>query len=72
MAFRDLLSAATEINDKTSVLHGVFDKSKASGHDLLVFNDIKEAQGHRVAVNLLTRPRLCAALGIEPEDFIDC
>ena len=71
MAFRDLLSAATEINEKTSVLHGVFDKSKASGHDLLVFNDIKEAQGHRVAVNLLTRPRLCAALGIEPEDFID-
>tara|TARA_B100000989_G_scaffold298850_1_gene290460 strand:+ start:2883 stop:4148 length:1266 start_codon:yes stop_codon:yes gene_type:complete len=71
MAFRDLLSAAVEIDETTSVLHGVFDKSKSTGHDLLVFNNILEADGHRVAVNLLTRPRLCSALGIPPEDFID-
>ena len=71
MAFRDLLGAATEIDESTSVLHGIFDKSKSTGHGLLVFNDLIEAPGHRVAVNLLTRPRLCAALSIEPEDFID-
>lgn len=71
MAFRDLLGAATFVDEETSVLHGVFDKSKSTGHDLLVFNKLKEAPGHRIAVNLLTRPRLCAALSIEPGDFID-
>ena len=71
MAFRDLLGAAKIISEPTSVLHGVFDKSKSVNHELLVFENLVEAPGHRVAVNLLTRPRLCAALSIEPEDFID-
>jgi len=71
MAFRDLLGAADIVDEPTSVLHGVFDKSKSTGHDLLLFENLIEAPGHRVAVNLLTRPRLCAALSIEPEDFID-
>ena len=71
MAFRDLLGAATVIDESTSILHGVFDKSKSTGHDLLLFENLQEAPGHRIAVNLLTRPRLCAALSIEPEDFID-
>ena len=71
MAFRDLLGAATVVSESTSVLHGVFDKSKSTGHELLVFENLVEAPGHRIAVNLLTRPRLCAALSIEPEDFID-
>ena len=71
MAFRDLLGAATVVTEPTSVLHGIFDKSKSSAHELLVFENLVEAPGHKVAVNLLTRPRLCAALSIEPEDFID-
>ena len=71
MAFRDLLGAATTVNEPTSVLHGVFDKSKSTGHDLLVFENLIEAPGHKIAVNLLTRPRLCAALSIAPEEFID-
>ena len=71
MAFRDLLGAATVVNEPTSVLHGVFDKSKSTGHGLLLFENLIEAPGHKIAVNLLTRPRLCAALSIEPEDFID-
>ena len=71
MAFRDLLGAASIISEPTSVLHGIFDKSKSVGHELLVFENLLEAPGHRVAVNFLTRPRLCAALSIEPEDFID-
>ena len=71
MAFRDLLGAATIIAEPTSVLHGIFDKSKSTGNELLIFENLIEAPGHRVAVNILTRPRLCAAFGIEPEDFID-
>ena len=71
MAFRDLLGAATMIAEPTSVLHGIFDKSKSTGNELLIFENLIEAPGHRVAVNILTRPRLCAAFGIEPEDFID-
>ena len=71
MAFRDLLGAASIIDEPTSILHGVFDKSKSTGHDLLVFENLVETPGHKIAVNLLTRPRLCAALSIEPEDFID-
>ena len=71
MAFRDLLGAASIVDEPTSILHGVFDKSKSTGHDLLVFENLIDAPGHRIAVNLLTRPRLCAALSIEPEEFID-
>ena len=71
MAFRELLGAATIIEEPTSILHGVFDKSKSSGHDLLLFENLIEVPGHRIAVNLLTRPRLCAALSIEPKEFID-
>ena len=54
MAFRDLLGAATVVNEPTSVLHGVFDKSKSTGHDLLLFENLVEAPGHKIAVNLLT------------------
>lgn len=71
MAFRDLLGNARLIKDATSVQHGIFDKSASLGHDLIMFDNIVEAPGHRVATNLLTRPRLCEALQIEPEDFID-
>ena len=71
MAFRDLLGAASIVSEPTSVLHGVFDKSKSTGHELLLFENLIEAPGHKIAVNLLTRPRLCAALSIEPEEFID-
>ena len=71
MAFRDLLGDASVVDEPTSVLHGIFDKSVQSGHDLLLFENITECPGHRVVVNLLTRARLCRAIGIEPEDYID-
>ena len=71
MAFRDLLGNAQVISEKTSVLHGVFDKSSSLNHGLLLFDNIQESPGHRIAVNLLTRPRLCEALNIAPEEFID-
>ncbi len=71
MAFRDLLGAASIVDEPTSVLHGIFDKSNSTGHDLLVFENLIEAPGHKIALNLLTRPRLCEALSIEPEQFVD-
>ena len=38
---------------------------------MTVFENISECPGHRAAVNMLTRDRLCAAIGIEPEAYID-
>ena len=38
---------------------------------MTVFENRAECPGHRSAVNMLTRDRLCAAIGIEPEAYID-
>lgn len=71
MAFRDLLSSARVISRPVSVLHDMFEESLASGGELLLFEQIREAPTHRAALNLLTRERLCEAIGIAPEEFID-
>lgn len=71
MAFRDHLGAAETITQPVSLIHGMWEYSKASQHPLLVFANILETPGHKAAVNLLTRERLCAAIGISPEEYID-
>jgi len=71
MAFRDHLSAATTEKDAVSVIHGMLEHSKNNGHPLTIFENITECPGQRAAINLLTRERLCAAIGISPEDYID-
>ena len=71
MAFRDHLGAATVETSKVSLVHGMLQHSKSSGHAMTVFENIAECPGHRAAVNMLTRDRLCAAIGIEPEAYID-
>ena len=71
MAFRDALSAATLVSDEVSLIHEMFDISRASGHEMLIFDNIEQSPGHRVAINFLTRTRICEALGIEPEEFLD-
>ena len=71
MAFRDHLSAATTEKDAVSVIHGMLEHSKNNGHPLTIFENISECPGQRAAINLLTRERLCAAIGISPEDYID-
>ena len=45
--------------------------SNEHNHSLTVFEQIIEAPGHKAAVNLLTRERLCQAIGITPEQYID-
>jgi len=71
MAFRDALGAATIVSDTVSLIHEIFDISRAKGHELLLFESIEQSPGHRAAINLLTRSRLCAALDIKAEDFLD-
>lgn len=71
MAFRDHLAAATIEKDAVSVIHGMWEHSRNNGHPLTIFENIIECPGQRAAVNLLTRERLCAAIGISPEDYID-
>ena len=71
MAFRDHLDAAMLEKEAVSLVHGMLHHSQASQHTMTVFENITECPGHRAAVNMLTRDRLCAAIGIEPEAYID-
>ncbi len=71
MAFRDHLGAAETISQPISLIHGMWEYSRTNQHPLLVFENISETPGHKAAVNLLTRERLCAAIGISPEEYID-
>ena len=45
--------------------------SSLQSHQNLLFENIKEAPGQRISVNMLTRDRLCEAIGIQPEIYID-
>ncbi len=71
MAFRDHLAAATIEEGETSLIHEMLEHSQSTNHAMTIFNKITECPGHRSAVNMLTRDRLCAAIGIEPEAYID-
>lgn len=71
MAFRDHLGAATVESAEVSLVHEMLHHSQASNHAMTVFDNIPECPGHRAAINMLTRDRLCAAIGIEPEAYID-
>ena len=71
MAFRDHLGAAKEEAAPTSLIHGMWNHSRASNHDLTLFTQISESPGHRAAINILTRDRLCESIGISPEQYID-
>ena len=37
----------------------------------MLFENVKEVPGQRISVNMLTRDRLCEAIGIQPEVYID-
>ena len=72
MAFRDHLGAAKEEAAPTSLIHGMWNHSRASNHDLTLFTQISESPGHRAAINILTHSdRLCESIGISPEQYID-
>ena len=71
MAFRDHLAAATIVKGEISLIHEMLEHSQSTNHAMTVFENITECPGHKSAVNMLTRDRLCAAIGIEPEAYID-
>lgn len=71
MAFRDHLEFAETETTPVSLIHGMWKYSNEHNHSLTVFEQIIETPGHKAAVNLLTRERLCQAIGITPEQYID-
>ena len=71
MAFRDHLSHAKRVDQEISLIHGIWELSSNQSHPNLLFENIKETSGQRVSVNMLTRDRLCEAIGIQPEVYID-
>ena len=71
MAFRDHLEFAETETTPVSLIHGMWKYSKEHNHSLTVFEQIIETPGHKAAINLLTRERLCQAIGITPEQYID-
>ena len=70
MAFRDMLNGVHNVRESTSVLHGMIETSNKLGDIPLVFNDISEAPGHRAALNVLEKSRLCEMFDIAPGDLI--
>ena len=71
MAFRDLVDSVAEVNDEISVQHGMLDHSTATSHAPVMFNSITEAPGHRSAINVLARDRLCSLFEVTPGELID-
>lgn len=71
MAFRDMLNGVHNVRESTSVLHGMIETSNKLGDIPLVFNDVSEAPGHRAALNVLEKSRLCEMFDISPGDLID-
>ncbi len=71
MAFRDHLEGAHSPSGTISCIHGLFDLSHELGHALILAKDVAEAPGHAAAVNVLSRERLCAVLGIDAGELID-
>lgn len=71
MAFRDHLSHAERISDEVSLVHGIWEFSSNHSHTNMLFENVKEVPGQRVSVNMLTCDRLCEAIGIQPEVYID-
>ena len=70
MAFRDHLAGAHKPEEVLSCIHGLFDLSQDLNHSMILA-DILEAPGHRAALNVLARERLCTVLNVEPGELID-
>ncbi|MBE45232.1 MAG: hypothetical protein CMB02_01040 [Euryarchaeota archaeon] len=71
MGFRELVEDSMIIDHPTSVDSQIREVSVANGNAPIIFNNIKEVPGHRVAINILTRKRLCESFDISPGELID-
>ena len=71
MAFRELLEGASVVGEPMSVKFSILEKSIATGNAPMVFSNLEESPGHRAAINILTRQRLCEYFGVAPGELID-
>ena len=71
MAFRDLLHGVDCDDNPVSVNLEMFDRASASAGKGVVFNDIIESPGHRAALDVLVRDRLCEVFSVSPGELID-
>ncbi len=71
MGFRELVDGSRLVDGPVSVNYDMREASESSGNEPLLFTDIIESPGHRAAMNILTRHRLCESFGVEPGELID-
>ena len=70
MAFRDHLADAHIPDQPVSCIHELFDMSTELNHRMILASII-ESPGHRSALNVLSRERLCSAFDVTPGELID-
>jgi UbiD family decarboxylase len=71
MGFRDLVDDGRVVENPVSVNFSMREESVSSENEPLLFTNIIEAPGHRVAMNILTRKRLCDSFEVDPGELID-
>ena len=71
MAFRDLLEGVGRDTTPVSVNLEMCDRTSAAEGIGVVYNDVIEAPGHRAALDVLVRDRLCEVFSVSPGELID-
>ena len=71
MGFRELVSGCRVNDVPINVNFNMKEKSETSKNESILFNEIIESPGHRAAMNILTRQRLCEAFEVQPGELID-
>ena len=71
MGFREMLQGVRVVDDTISVHQEMLKRSVSLDHLPMLINNLKEAPGHRAAINILDRKRLCDYLRVDPGELID-
>jgi len=71
VGFRELVDGSRVSDVAVSVNFDMKEESETSENDPVLFNQIIESPGHRAAMNVLTRQKLCEAFGVQPGELID-
>lgn len=71
MGFREMLQGVQVVDELVSVHHEMLERSMASNHRPLLLTNVKESPGHRAALNIIDRDRLCESFEVEPGELID-